>query len=136
VRSGSCLLYLSKSAARFGPGTCRGPYGHESEYPAGRYEGWIHCGDRFVHQVPGVGYIGCGIIGDIRESPTAGRLICKVLSVRLLEDPISLKGSKDNYYEADPTYWKDKVYWGKGGPSVVGSTIRRHRCGGRDFSDA
>lgn len=88
--------------------------GVEYEYPAGRYESWIQRGDRFVYQVPRVGYVGCGIIGEIRQSSTVGRLVCNVLSVRLFEDPVSLKNGAGSYYEADPTYWKDKVYWGQG----------------------
>jgi hypothetical protein len=88
--------------------------GIEYEYPAGRYEGWIHRGDRFVYQVPRVGYVGVGIIGDTRPSSTVGRLICRVLSVRLFKQPVSLRDHAGTYYEADPTFWKDKVYWGQG----------------------
>lgn len=70
-------------------------------------------GDRFVYQAPG-NYFGCGVIGEIRPSPTPGRLIAKVLSVRLFDEPIGLKDASGNYYEADPTYWWDKIYWGQG----------------------
>lgn len=88
--------------------------GVEYEYPSGRYESWIQPGERFVYQKPGKGYIGCGVVGEIRGSHQPGRLICDVLSVRLFEKPVSLKDAVGTYYEADTSYWKDKVYWGQG----------------------
>lgn len=100
---------VSRSGHLYGDRT-----GIEYEYPAGRYESWIQRGDRFVYQVPRVGYVGCGIIGEIKQSSTVGRLVCKVLAYRPFGDPVSLKDGTGNYYEADPTYWRDKVYWGQG----------------------
>lgn len=88
--------------------------GVEYEYPAGRYESWIQRGDRFVYSVPRGGYVGCGIIGEIRPSNDPGRLICQVLSVRFFDAPVPLKNPDGEYYEADPTYWRDKVYFGQG----------------------
>jgi hypothetical protein len=88
--------------------------GIEYEYPAGRYESRITTGDRFVYQVPRVGYVGSGIIGEITASASAGRLVCEVHSVRFFDEPVGLKDRKGNYFEADPTYWRDKVYWGQG----------------------
>lgn len=67
-----------------------------------------------MYQKPGKGYIGCGVIGEIRASNQPGRLICDVLSVRMFQEPVPLKDDEGTYYEADPTYWKDKVYWGQG----------------------
>lgn len=88
--------------------------GVEYEYPAGRYENWIQRGEQFVYTSPRAGYVGCGIIGEIQPSSDPGRLICEVLSVRLFDKPVSLKDPDGNYYEADSTYWKDKVYFGQG----------------------
>lgn len=88
--------------------------GIDYEYPAGRYERRIQTGERFVYQVPRVGYVGAGIIGPIRDSEAEGRLICDVLSVEYFDEPVGLKDAAGNYYEADATYWRDKVYWGQG----------------------
>lgn len=88
--------------------------GVEYEYPAGRYESRIQTGERFIYQVPRIGYVGAGIIGAIRASEAEGRLICEVLSVEFFDEPVGLKDPSGNYYEADPTYWRDKVYWGQG----------------------
>jgi hypothetical protein len=57
--------------------------GIEHEYPGGRYESWIQPGERLMYQMPRVGYIGCGIIGDINLGTTLGRLVCRVEDVRL-----------------------------------------------------
>jgi len=84
------------------------------EYPSGRYERWIRSGERFLYQVPKVGYTGCGVVGEIRPSSKPGRLICDVLSVRRFHEPVSLKDAEGSYYEADPTFWRDRVYWGQG----------------------
>lgn len=84
------------------------------EYPAGRYERWIKTGERFVYQVPGKGYIGSGLIGEIRTSSDSDRLVCDVLSVRIFDEPAPLKDGDGRYYEADTTHWRDKVYWGQG----------------------
>ncbi|PVG82106.1 hypothetical protein DDE18_15620 [Nocardioides gansuensis] len=88
--------------------------GIEYEYPDGRYEAWIQPGERFVYQTPRIGYIGYGIVGDVRPSPAAGRRICRVDDVRYFEKPVPLKNPAGSYYEADTTYWRDKVYWGQG----------------------
>lgn len=84
------------------------------EYPTGRYERWIQQGDRFVYQVPRIGYTGCGVIGEISRSVDPGRLVCEVLSVRQFDIPVGLKDGSGNYFEADPAYWKKRVYWGQG----------------------
>lgn len=84
------------------------------EYPTGRYDNWVGTGDRFVYQRPGVGYVGCGIVGMKRPSPRAGRTICDVLQVQMFDEPVSLRDPSGQYFEQDPTYWKDKVYWGRG----------------------
>lgn len=88
--------------------------GVEYEYPAGRYERWIEPGERFLYQAPRVGYVGCGVIGEIAPSLEDGRLICQVHSVRFFDEPVGLKDSNGDYFEADPTYWKGKIYWGQG----------------------
>jgi hypothetical protein len=84
------------------------------EYPTGRYERLISQGDRFVYQVPKVGYTGCGVIGEIQPSVVPKRLVCELLSVRRFKSPASLKDESGRYFEADPTYWKGNVYWGQG----------------------
>ena len=84
------------------------------EYPSGRYERWIQTGDRFVYQRPRAGYTGCGIVGEIGVSATAGRLVCDVLSVVSFDKPVPLKDVSGKYYEADTKFWKDRVYWGQG----------------------
>lgn len=88
--------------------------GVEYEYPGGRYESWIQPGERFVYQVPRMGYIGCGLIGEIRSSTASGRLICTVDNVNYFDEPVPLKDANGDYYEADPAFWRDKVYWGQG----------------------
>lgn len=84
------------------------------EYPAGRYERLIQPGVRFVYQVPGSGYVGCGIIGQVNDASTPGRLQCEVLAVRMFAEPVPLKSSSGSYHEADTAYWRGKVYWGQG----------------------
>jgi len=84
------------------------------EYPRGRYENWVQSGDRFVYHVPGVGYIGAGVVGEIRPALAPDRLVCDVLDVRLFVEPVPLKTPCGRYYEQDPTYWRDKVFWGQG----------------------
>lgn len=88
--------------------------GVEYEFPTRRYARLIQTGDRFVYQKPGLGYTGCGVVGVIRPSGTPGRSICDVEAVRLFETPVALADSAGSYYEADTTFWKDRVYWGQG----------------------
>jgi hypothetical protein len=84
------------------------------EYPVRRHSSYVRTGDRFVYQKPGVGYVGCGVLGEIRPSTVSGRLTCDVLSVTMFDAPVSLRDKNGQYYEADPTYWRGKVYWGQG----------------------
>lgn len=84
------------------------------EYPSGRYEQWIQPGESFVYQKPGIGYIATGTIGDIRPSPVVGRLICDVLNVVEFPVAVPLRDAAGAYFEADRTFWKDKIYWGQG----------------------
>ena len=58
------------------------------EYPDGRYEAWITTGDRFVYHTPDFGYTGAGVIGEIRSSATAGRLVCDILDHEPWEPPV------------------------------------------------
>jgi hypothetical protein len=88
--------------------------GIDYEYPARRYQRMIQTGERFVYQKPGVGYFGCGVIGEIYPSEEPGLLVCDILSMRRFESPVPLKSDDGRYYEADPTFWKDRVYWGQG----------------------
>lgn len=88
--------------------------GIEYEFPAGRYEAWIRPGERFIYQVPRLGYVGCGVVGDIRPSAHKGRLVCLVHSTDFFDRPVALKDASGRYFEADPLYWKGPVYWGQG----------------------
>ena len=85
------------------------------EYPRGRYENWIATGDRFVYHKPHVGYVGTGIIGGIRPSTAAGRLVCDILDYTAFGESVPLKRSNGEYFEADLSVWKTgRVYWAQG----------------------
>jgi hypothetical protein len=85
------------------------------EYPDGRYEPWITTGDRFVYHTPDLGYTGAGVIGEIRSSATAGRLVCDILDYEPWEPPVPLKDVDGQYFEADPRVWTNgRVYWAQG----------------------
>ena len=99
--------------------------GLEYEYPGRRYDRLISSGERFVYQVPRVGYTGCGVIGDIRPSLEDGRLVCDVQSVDLFEAPVGLKDSTGHYFEADTRYWRDRIYWGQGVRPLSDSRFER-----------
>lgn len=100
---------MARSGHEYGDRT-----GIEYEYPRGRYESLIQPGAQFVYQVPKVGYIGAGVIGEIRASTNPERLVCDILSANMFDQPVALKDPNGAYYEADPLFWKDKVYWGQG----------------------
>lgn len=90
------------------------------EYPTGRYENWIMTGERFVYHDPDApghsGYIGAGIIGDIHQSGTDGRLVCDILDYVSFPATVPLKDpSTGTYFESDPTFWKTgNIYWSQG----------------------
>jgi Domain of unknown function (DUF3883) len=79
------------------------------EYPT-RYRKKIRPGEPFVYyrsraragggRQPQV-YLGTGIIGEIRESSTAGRLICQILDGEEFIVPLPFKDAKGNYLEPD-----------------------------------
>lgn len=105
--------------------------GRAYEYPKGRYERWVQRGEAFVYQTPKVGYVGVGRIGEIADSPTVGRLICKLHHVLYFQDAVPLKEPGGAYYEADGTYWKSNVYWVQGiRPLADARWFRIARMGG------
>jgi hypothetical protein len=77
------------------------------EYPA-RYRKRIQPGRRFVYyrgrrRVGGgrqpQAYLGAGIIGAIRDSPTPGRLVCQILDGEEFLMPLPFKDERGNYLE-------------------------------------
>lgn len=87
------------------------------EYPT-RYRKKIHPGRRFVYyrgrKKPGGGrqpqvYLGAGIVGEIRESLTPGRLVCQILDAEEFVEPLPFKdehgvhlepgGSRSGYFQ-------------------------------------
>ena len=79
------------------------------EYPA-RYRKRIQPGRRFVYyrgrrrasggRQPQV-YLGTGIIGDIRESATGGRLVCQILDGEEFLEPLLFKDEVGTHLEPD-----------------------------------
>jgi hypothetical protein len=89
--------------------------GYSYEYPSPRYDRLITPGERFLYQTPGVGYVGCGIIGEIGEGSSPGRRSCRVHSVRMFLDPVGLRREDGSQIEADAAYWSTgKVFWMQG----------------------
>ncbi len=84
------------------------------EYPAGRYERFITTGERFLYHKPGLGYSGAGIVGTIAPSATLGRLVCEVLDYEPFREYVPIRDETGAYYEADPTFWRERIYWGQG----------------------
>jgi hypothetical protein len=100
--------------------------GVQYEYPT-RYRTQIQTGRRFVYYRSGEGpddpfYFGVGIVGEIRPSPEAGRLICDILDYRPFENPLPFKdgiggylepaGSRKGYYQPGVRTIPDSVFDG------------------------
>lgn len=90
-------LVLTQNEATTSGHTYDDRIGVSYEYPASRYRKLISTGDRFVyyrgrrtlsgHSLPQA-YLGVGIVGPIRHSNTADRLVCNVLDYEPF--PVSL----------------------------------------------
>ena len=97
------------------------------EYPGGRYEAWVKTGERFVYIEGGKGYIGAGVIGQIRPSLTAGRLVCEVLDFDAFLEPVPIRDpATGDQLEADTRVWSTgKVYWSQGVRQLMPDTYER-----------
>jgi hypothetical protein len=84
------------------------------EFPEGRYEAWVRPGEEFVYIFRGLGYVGAGVIGDIRKSTTSGRLICDILDFKRFLEPVPLRRPDGHYWEADLSTGRTTVYWAQG----------------------
>lgn len=83
------------------------------EYPL-RYQGLIKSGEPFVYNISKLGYIGAGIVGQISNSETPGRLVCEILQYTLFDTPVSLRDPDGIYYEPNNALGQNKVYWAQG----------------------
>src|SRR4051794_35500308 len=93
------------------------------EYPSPLYDKYISTGDRFVYVRPRAGYSGTGVIGDITASGNPGHRVCDILDYQPFDRPVGLKAPNGEYYELDPRYWTDNVYWGQGVRPLSGQRL-------------
>jgi hypothetical protein len=73
----------------------------EYEYPA-QYRKRIEAGEQFIYyrgtSSSEPGYFATGIIGAIRPSRTAGRIVCEVVDVSFFDEPVPLKDKVTGEY--------------------------------------
>lgn len=83
--------------------------GVQYEFPV-RYAQLVSSGETFLYyrgsrgqKHGGTGYFGAGVVGDIRDSTTVGRLVADVHDVELFAGVVPVKDADGNYFETGST---------------------------------